>query len=61
MSTFEKISKAISTLKERGGSSLPAIKKFMIQEYGSDFTAGSDKSNLVRLEQFVWCVCGLGL
>ena len=43
------IKEAITTLKERGGSSLPAIKKYLIANHGCDFTKGADKSHLVRL------------
>lgn len=45
---IDMIKTAITELKERGGSSLPAIKKYLSANNEVDFTKGSDKSHLLR-------------
>ena len=47
MATKDAVTKAITELNERGGSSLPAIKKFLVGQ-GWDFEAGPQKNQLLK-------------
>ena len=43
MSYFDKVKKAIIALKERNGSSLPALKKYIETEFGKELKGGFKK------------------
>jgi hypothetical protein len=45
---LDMVKEAILELKERGGSSLAAIKKYTRVNHNLDFSSGSDKANLLK-------------
>uniref|UniRef100_A0A7S2SE10 DM2 domain-containing protein n=1 Tax=Rhizochromulina marina TaxID=1034831 RepID=A0A7S2SE10_9STRA len=47
-STEDMIKDALVELADRGGSSLPKIKKFLTDRYSMDFDAGKDKSLVLK-------------
>lgn len=49
MSTEDMIKEALAELAERGGSSLPKIKKFLTERHHMDFEAGKDKNLVLKV------------